>query len=423
VFERERSELLIDITMEQMCKNDYCRKNLKEYRELTSKLYDDIDGLESDLKDKDVFLQTVVKARNAYQNEVANLKKKNLELIKENNDLLEKNEQLDEDAETGLSMVKNAHERERKLNTELNDCRGISNKNVEKLSEIEKDNKDLNTKLDFVKEKLGKCLKENQEMSIFRENRIKELEEEILAFKERTEKVEHDRNYSALDAEIKLKEQEAALELLRIENEKLKQKSNDLIDELLVKKKEVLDLEENNEKTKLKNSSSSLKDELQQIEMFECETCSLNFETHLELRKHIKTLHSEKLNLRIVSLSKLNTMEVKLSEQKIKLTSSLLELKNKEVKERLNCRCKGYCRIYHEKHNFVKFKSDELIERLKIFSEINLIGKSPKDTFLGAFKKCYTCNKCEETFPKQGDLKRHKKTKHNSRREEIGEVE
>ena len=83
-------------------------------------------------------------------------------------------------------------------------------------------------------------------------------------------------------------------------------------------------------------------------------------------------------------------MEVKLSEQKIKLTSSLLELKNKEVKERLNCRCKGYCRIYHEKHNFVKFKSDELIERLKIFSEINLIGKSPKDTFLGAFKKCYT---------------------------------
>ena len=86
-----------------MCKNEYCRKKLKEYRELTTKLYDDIDGLESDIKDKDDFLQTVIKARNACQSEIAVLKKKNSQLIKENNDLLEKKDQLDEDAETGLT--------------------------------------------------------------------------------------------------------------------------------------------------------------------------------------------------------------------------------------------------------------------------------------------------------------------------------
>ena len=66
-----------------------------EYRELTSKLYDNIDGLEIDIKDKDSFLQTVVKTRNACQIEVANLKKMNSELIKENNNPLEKNEQFD----------------------------------------------------------------------------------------------------------------------------------------------------------------------------------------------------------------------------------------------------------------------------------------------------------------------------------------
>jgi FtsZ-binding cell division protein ZapB len=88
-------------------------------------MYDDIDSLESDINEKDTFLQTVVKTRNACQSEIAILKKKNSELIKENNNLHEKNEQLDEDAETGLTFVRNAHERERKVNTELNDCRSM----------------------------------------------------------------------------------------------------------------------------------------------------------------------------------------------------------------------------------------------------------------------------------------------------------
>ena len=98
--------------MEKMCKTGYCRKKLSEYRELTTKQYDDIDSLETDIKDKDTFLQTVVKARNALQSDVSNLKKKNDDLTKENDDLSEKVEQLDEDTETGLMMIRNAHERE-----------------------------------------------------------------------------------------------------------------------------------------------------------------------------------------------------------------------------------------------------------------------------------------------------------------------
>ena len=47
--------------MEQSCKSGYCKKKLNEYRELTSKQYDDIDTLETDIKDKDAFVQTLVK--------------------------------------------------------------------------------------------------------------------------------------------------------------------------------------------------------------------------------------------------------------------------------------------------------------------------------------------------------------------------
>ena len=105
--------------MEKSCKNEYCKRKLSEYRELTSKQYDDIDSLESDIKDKDEFVQKVVQARNALQNELSDLKKKNRDLVVENNELLAKNDQLDEDTETGLMMVRNDHERERKLNKKV----------------------------------------------------------------------------------------------------------------------------------------------------------------------------------------------------------------------------------------------------------------------------------------------------------------
>ena len=93
------------------------------------------------------------------------------------------------------------------------------------------------------------------------------------------------------------------------ENENLKQNNSDLIDEFLVKKKEVQDLEEDNEKKKLKSSSNSL-EELQEIEMYKCEPCSLSFINPTKLREHMKTLHLEKLNRRLIAMTNLNKLEI-----------------------------------------------------------------------------------------------------------------
>ena len=41
----------------------------------------------------------------------------------------------------------------------------------------------------------------------------------------------------------------------------------------------------------------------------------------------------------------------------------------------------------------------------------------------GAIRKQYSCNKCEEVFPKQGALKKHKKEKHMLEESKMGEVE
>ena len=105
--------------MDQICHNSICKTKLKEYRELTSKLYDDIESCEDDLKDKDNFLQKVIKKRNEYESEMVNLKKKLSMLNKEKDELLVKVDQLDEDTDTGVEMLKMAHERERKYKKEV----------------------------------------------------------------------------------------------------------------------------------------------------------------------------------------------------------------------------------------------------------------------------------------------------------------
>ena len=66
--------------MDVICDAKKCRRKLNDYRDLTSKLYADNDSLEADMKERDKFLQKVVKARNDYQQEIAHLKKKNSDL-------------------------------------------------------------------------------------------------------------------------------------------------------------------------------------------------------------------------------------------------------------------------------------------------------------------------------------------------------
>ena len=119
-----------------LCKTGQCKKKLVEYRELTSKLYNDMDNLEDDIKDKDAFLQKVVKARNNLQEDNANLKKKNADLVKDMTDLSEKVAQLDEDTDIGVKLLSNAHERERKINRTLDEYKKKDSDYIENHSEL-----------------------------------------------------------------------------------------------------------------------------------------------------------------------------------------------------------------------------------------------------------------------------------------------
>jgi uncharacterized Zn-finger protein len=73
---------------------------------------------------------------------------------------------------------------------------------------------------------------------------------------------------------------------------------------------------------------------------------------------------------------------------------------------------------FHQKHNFLKSKSEELFVRMRNVNKVDkIVDESNKvivnnDIFGGARKKSYSCKLCDKRFPKQGDLKRHKKRDH-----------
>ena len=81
------------------------KKKIQEYRDLNSKLYDDIYSLDDDIKEKEFFVQKVIKQRNDLQNEVKfvceKLEVKNEDLIKMDFSL-EKQNELSQDVIKGL---------------------------------------------------------------------------------------------------------------------------------------------------------------------------------------------------------------------------------------------------------------------------------------------------------------------------------
>ena len=342
--------------MEQICQNKNCKKKLTDYRELNRKLYDDIDSVESDLKERDDFVHKVVKARNDFQKEVEILKKKNSELMKDNDDLIEKNDQLDEDTEDGIKMLRNAHERERKLKNELDEFKEKVIKDAEKIFELEKERSEMQSKFLAVKNKFSKSLKENQEMFMLKEIKIKEIEKEIVKFKESKDKTET--NNEHLECDTKLQENIEHLHNLEEENNILKQKKDDLIDELEIKKGEVKDLKIAQINNKLKNSGTSLKEELEQIKLVKCNKCQFTFVTLDALNDHKKNVHSETVKSDL--MQKIDSLKVMISDQKANSISSLYKLKEEERKSIQNCGCKEkeYCRINHQKYSYIKSQTE-----------------------------------------------------------------
>ena len=125
-----------------------------------------------------------------------------------------------------------------------------------------------------------------------------------------------------------------------------------------------------------------------------------NVSPAFEQSSHFQNDPTENLVKKIWKL-KLTQLEKTISSQKLNLTFSLIQLKEKEFSEinSLNCACKTFCRIVHQKHNW---------------------KRSPSKDIYSKFKVAYSCEKCDETFQNVDCLQLHMKRIHKE--EKNGEI-
>ena len=132
---------------------------------------------------------------------------------------------------------------------------------------------------------------------------------------------------------------------------------------ILLKNKRIEDLENLLNEKSLANSKNSLKDELDVVSCVHCEKCGKFFNSSKELKIHIDTDHKQNV-VRSFLQTKLRILEIDLSKQRTKLTSSLLKLREKEILDNERCSCIGFCHINHRKHNFYKSKAKDVLDHL-----------------------------------------------------------
>ena len=130
-------------------------------------------------------------------------------------------------------------------------------------------------------------------------------------------------------------------------------------------------MEEKNVKKQEKEVSEqkSIQDELNIVdgnvsskEFFVCKSCDKTFAYKSEMQKHIQRCHQE---MKI----KLLLMQKKIADQKAHVATSLVNLKQIEASQNLEpCICRGFCRIYHKKHNWILPQSDVIYKQLESLS-------------------------------------------------------
>ena len=140
---------------------------------------------------------------------------------------------------------------------------------------------------------------------------------------------------------------------------------------------------------------------IEEASPFKCNECEYEIIAKDDLKTHISTEHTRKINM-LEILKKERQIQEQVSQQKINLYESLYKLKQKEERKKFTCSCRGqHCRINHFKYRWTASKSDDLVNRLKTTtsSDYNVIN----------------CNKCDQRFVKEEDLKLHITTNHKAK--------
>ena len=245
----------------------------------------------------------------------------------------------------------------------------------------------------------GKSISEKVIYTLKEEN--KNLEVEMKKIKEEKEASERDFEYVVTNTKNDVK---------KIEEEKINLENK--IEELLqvIKEKEYYSKEIMNENKEIKNdmeimqierksidkvkSQVSLLEEIQSIaKSFSCKICNEYFVDEHDLTNHVKKCHQKEHLEQLVS-----NLEMEISNRRTYFMKHIFELRENDIHKKYSCNssCRPGCRIFHQKHNWVRSTSEEMQDK---FNNIRNIEKR-------------TCHLCDKTFARTSDFKMHIKTNH-----------
>lgn len=324
------------------------KTKIQEFREANSKLYDDIYSLEDDIRDKEAFVNKVVKERNDHQQELKFLNEK-LEVKKE--DISNLNLTLEKQKKISEVEIKRIMEENKALETKIKAVAEEKAKNDDIIA-AEKIENDL--------EKI-RLKEEIQELSNFR------------SMKEKNEETETENKEKEIKEELKALEEE-------VKNLQVKNTEKEVWIEELVREKKTLDLQlkslsvqtctlnvEKGETNEVP-TSKSLEEELEScngmdiLSMFPCESCERIFSNNTDMKQHVKDVHIHAARLELFEL------ERKVANQTRIFATSANKVMKKEIsKKHEPCTCRKFCNISHSKHNWKKSFSSEIISRFEEF--------------------------------------------------------
>ena len=369
------------------------KKKIKEYRNT-------IENLKDEQQKNDEYTCKVSKENKELEKEVILLKKKLKEhdssdeaSEEENEDMLSKIDQLEEDVEIGYKIVQSKVKELEMTNKELKQVKEEKNELSDLVMEFEKKSRVANKVIESLqsgKEELKNEIKERnlhfessesdvQKWKSRKDKELKDLLTEIETLQQNNEQKEVD--LSCLKSDIDV----LSRKLVIVEEEKEELKLQAVIDDQKSEDGKSLSEELGISEAKSINVESS------------CDPCKFVFEDGTTLTKHNEKSHEDhhvrqifELQLQEINLGK------EISKQKMKLSSDFFKLREKENDERKVCNCKGYCNIFHTKHNYKK----SIIQKLQCKSGVIFID--------------YECEDCGKKCPSKENLKKHIETQHTN---------
>ena len=336
--------------------------------------------------------------------------------MKEKNSLIEMNSELETELTKKEKLIKDISEYHKKSRDEHKEAlatnakkMAISNHLIKSLQsenlilkrDLEKKNSEECGEIQKLFEEIEALKKTNKE----KEANLENCEKEIVQTKSKYEELDKQNSdlYEKLRSVKHEKEDTKKLSDQLLEKTNLVQKLNEQQEDTLadlVKEKE--HLEQQNEQLKeqiVKNiteidQEQTLSDELGVFDP-RAHNVSPAFQ-QTNLREHHTNDHENTLVKKIWRLKQVQ-LEKSIDSQKLKLTSDLLQLKEKELFGSVICACKTFCRITHQKHNWKKSTSQAIFLKFKTLD------------------KAYCCNGCDKTFQNVDCLKLHMNTMHEGK--------